>query len=477
MTKTSENISEYIEKQLDSAGEEYLHAINDTRPESTISMMDRLSPLLQYIRSGSTIVSIGIGQGEEICGLHELFGDRVRIIGIDISPVAIQTSKDRIKRNNFSAELIQADAIDLPLEDESVDAVILSSTLHEIFSYHPDHIEAFKKAISQVSRVLKSQGVLFIRDFAPLGSDETVDLQLRTPIANKFYDFFRSSFRRFENWGSTMDHLKLDESFLPASGNGTVRMPFSHAAEVILHFRSFWSDYQSGSFSFDKFDWKESDEMYMVRDGKKLVELDKYMDIISKELGDGFSLMYKKIRDRVNTNTFLLKHFALSSNKSVNLIPKTTKKIEMVFQKNSEIKKHYAAAVVFNEEGDVLICQRNLNKKVAPGMWHLPGGGIEFNEHIGETVERELKEELDLDTVTILPTNVTLNYKKDDGLRQTHVLWVEVSNTPKIMNEENTAFEFVSPDYIDKYIEPHLVADNLKAIKAAEWVRQNGTTM
>ncbi|HEY4512145.1 MAG TPA: NUDIX domain-containing protein [Candidatus Paceibacterota bacterium] len=469
-------ISGYIERQLQKGGEKYLDSINDTRPESTIAMMERLSPLLQYIKDKDTIVSIGVGQGEEICGLYELFGDRVEMIGVDISSIAIKKSKLRVARNHFLAKLIKADAVELPFADGSIDAIILSSTLHEIYSYHESGIDAFKKALMEVSRVLKSQGVVFIRDFAPPENDSTVTLHVRTPIAMKFYEFFRSSFRRFKGWNSKMDHLKLDETFLPPLGHGIVHLPFSRATELVLHFRSFWSDYQSGIFLFENPDWKEADEMYTIRNGLNPLVADQYIKTVADALGPDFSNVYKKMRSRNMTNAFLSRHFSISSPESADLIPLATRKLECVFQKDALIKKHYSAAVVFDGKGRVLLCKRGANKKIAPNMWHLPGGTIEFDESSVETVERELKEELDLNVITILPTNTVLNYRIDGDLYQTHVFWVEVSNKPTLMNSENSGFEFVDPREIASYIEPHLVHDNLHAIQAAERVRRIGIT-
>lgn len=54
------------------------------------------------------------------------------------------------------------------------------------------------------------------------------------------------------------------------------------------------------------------------------------------------------------------------------------------------------AAVIQNEDGKVLIAQRNL-KKAQGGLWEFPGGKIETSETKEEAIVREIKEEMDLD--------------------------------------------------------------------------------
>jgi 8-oxo-dGTP diphosphatase len=189
--------------------------------------------------------------------------------------------------------------------------------------------------------------------------------------------------------------------------------------------------------------------------------------MVSDSLGIQFEIVFKKLSEREKTNSFLSRHFMLSDQSNVDLIPSVTRKVECVFQKSGDVKKHYAAAVVFDENENVLLCKRAAYKKIAPNMWHLPGGAIEEGENPIEAITRELKEELDLDTVTVIPTKTTLTYPIEGGFMQTHCFYVDVSNDPTILNEENSEFQFVKPDAVSEYIEEHLLDDNMKAIRAA----------
>lgn len=54
------------------------------------------------------------------------------------------------------------------------------------------------------------------------------------------------------------------------------------------------------------------------------------------------------------------------------------------------------AAVIKNDDGKILIAQRNL-KKSQGGLWEFPDGKIEPNESREEAIVREIKEELTID--------------------------------------------------------------------------------
>ena len=54
------------------------------------------------------------------------------------------------------------------------------------------------------------------------------------------------------------------------------------------------------------------------------------------------------------------------------------------------------AGIIKNEEGKILITQRNF-KKAQGGLWEFPGGKIEPNETKEDAIVREIKEELDID--------------------------------------------------------------------------------
>ena len=99
------------------------------------------------------------------------------------------------------------------------------------------------------------------------------------------------------------------------------------------------------------------------------------------------------------------------------------------------------AALIRNNKGEIfLIKQRKKNKD----YWLLPGGGIEFGESATVALERELKEELNLEanTCKFLLINESIDPKGERHLLQL-VFEVEVKDfKPSIPKSEKAIVEF-----------------------------------
>jgi 8-oxo-dGTP pyrophosphatase MutT (NUDIX family) len=61
----------------------------------------------------------------------------------------------------------------------------------------------------------------------------------------------------------------------------------------------------------------------------------------------------------------------------------------------SQVTPLKTAAAIVTFQGKILLLQRDHNPEIRdPGMWQLPGGGIEKGESPQEALQRELKEEI-----------------------------------------------------------------------------------
>lgn len=60
-----------------------------------------------------------------------------------------------------------------------------------------------------------------------------------------------------------------------------------------------------------------------------------------------------------------------------------------------------AGAMVFNNQGKVLLSRRGPLARNDRGKWDFPGGSIEFGETCEQAVQRELKEEFDIDVEVV----------------------------------------------------------------------------
>lgn len=130
---------------------------------------DYKAVILEYV-TGSKVLDIGPGGGV----LLDLIEERmpgVTPVGIDISSNVIEALRQRKAREGRRWEVLQGDALNLKdlVETGSVDTVIFSSILHELYSYVPlngtkfNH-ETVASALASAFEVLAEGGVIIIRD-------------------------------------------------------------------------------------------------------------------------------------------------------------------------------------------------------------------------------------------------------------------------------------------------------------------------
>lgn len=79
--------------------------------------------------------------------------------------------------------------------------------------------------------------------------------------------------------------------------------------------------------------------------------------------------------------------------------------------KDKELHRIAITCIIYNKEGKFLVTKRSPHKKVHPGKWHVPGGGLTTDDytnepptHIGQwygavinALKREIKEEVNVE--------------------------------------------------------------------------------
>ncbi len=109
--------------------------------------------LMRGIR-GKVIVDIGCGNGT----LAREFSRRNEVYGVDINTKQVQIAKrlHKVAMRENKLSFIESSAEELPFEDESIDIVVFSHSLH--------HVEKPILALKECHRVLSVQGLLLILD-------------------------------------------------------------------------------------------------------------------------------------------------------------------------------------------------------------------------------------------------------------------------------------------------------------------------
>jgi ubiquinone/menaquinone biosynthesis C-methylase UbiE len=104
-----------------------------------------------------SLLDLGTGTGRML----ELFGPEIeRGLGLDLSLDMLLLARDRLERAGLKhCSVRQGDIYDLPLANDSFDAVIVHQVLH--------FLDDGARAIKEAARVLRPGGRLLVVDFAP----------------------------------------------------------------------------------------------------------------------------------------------------------------------------------------------------------------------------------------------------------------------------------------------------------------------
>lgn len=119
------------------------------------------------------------------------------------------------------------------------------------------------------------------------------------------------------------------------------------------------------------------------------------------------------------------------------------------------------AAVILIREGRALILRRGPTAPWMPGVWNLPGGGIDPGERPVTAAVRECQEE-----AGITPTGVQFFKKYNDPEFTLYVFTGETDKPQPNLNYESDKFLWVSAEEIKKYRFVPYVAEAVSAALA-----------
>lgn len=142
--------------------------------------------ILPLIEDAQNIVEIGCGNGVVLDLLSHNFPSS-NVWGIDLDPVMCEASKNR-GLPNVSVQC--TDATNIPFADnESIDAVVYCSTLHEIFSHGgPSLVVA---SLKEAARILRPGGSVIIRDSVKPSPGKTQIRFKQEWVEKRFYNYLK----------------------------------------------------------------------------------------------------------------------------------------------------------------------------------------------------------------------------------------------------------------------------------------------
>ena len=105
---------------------QYVHGYGTPEQERLVEQAEHWRHRLirdgTQLEPGTRLLEVGTGAGAVLAVLGQEF-PRIRLTGVDIEPKQLEYARGHLQRSGVEATLVEADALELPFEDESFDHV------------------------------------------------------------------------------------------------------------------------------------------------------------------------------------------------------------------------------------------------------------------------------------------------------------------------------------------------------------------
>ena len=127
--------------------------------------------ICEVIRPGDTVLDLGCGPATQL-GMVARVNPECQFIGMDLSPDMLTKARQHLEEQGLTnVSLRQGDITNLAsLADHSVDAVMSTVALHHL----PD-VSYLEKVFSEIRRVLKPGGGIYLVDFGHLKAEKSIE--------------------------------------------------------------------------------------------------------------------------------------------------------------------------------------------------------------------------------------------------------------------------------------------------------------
>ncbi len=144
------------EKEAENYESDKYEIYNEWEQKRIRSNLDKVNNYLEIDSSDARALDVGCGTGNMLKKLQTRFGE---VLGVDLSREMLSRARDNYACNEDDLSLVRGKASELPFPEGSFDVVTSYSVLH--------HLPNFSEPISEISRILREGGVLYI-DHEPI---------------------------------------------------------------------------------------------------------------------------------------------------------------------------------------------------------------------------------------------------------------------------------------------------------------------
>jgi ubiquinone/menaquinone biosynthesis C-methylase UbiE len=141
---------------LEKKPEVYVDYLETAITQTEVNRYKKKSYQLLNIASGSSVLDIGCGTGDDVLALAELVGPKGKVIGLDNSELMIEEANKRSKQKQLPVQFRLGDIYNLDLADDTYDGC----RADRVFMHLPDR----QQALSEMIRVTKPGGRIVVID-------------------------------------------------------------------------------------------------------------------------------------------------------------------------------------------------------------------------------------------------------------------------------------------------------------------------
>ena len=253
--------------------DKYLRTMNNSEESTKNSIID-------YV-SGLKVVDVGSGGGVLLDLLESRYPDKV-ITGTDISENVIDILNKKKHSEGHSWSVVRHNFTDGPFsidgKAETVDTVIFSSIIHEIFSYTETaegrfNIDVVKQSLRNAFDSLRPGGRIIIRDGIRVSEDKAGDI-IKVRFKEKSgLEFFKNFMNDFEGLKDIDDkRISIDEKDMSVSACADYIREFLYTYTWGQESYSHEVNEQFGYFTINEY--KE----FLLSLGAKLIRADAFLE-------------------------------------------------------------------------------------------------------------------------------------------------------------------------------------------------------